>query len=135
MNPNTQLSTTVLTLGGTFVECHTYAIAHLLIIKLTFNPLLNSTISSAWMLRRPWTRAIPSPMVSTLPVSVKSCEGAVPRILCSNIDGNSAAPVKFKQTLITYFGKNSNLNIHALLLYSSLINLNSKGEWRTHHQL
>lgn len=60
-------------------------------MNLTFNPEENSTISSAWMFLRPYTRAIPSPMLSTRPVSSKSAFGAAPIILSSRIEEISAA--------------------------------------------
>src|SRR3546814_19996643 len=37
---------------------------------LPCTPLANSTISPAWTLSRPWTRAMPSPTESTEPISL-----------------------------------------------------------------
>ena len=54
-------------------------------------PLENSTISSAWMFLRPYTRAIPSPMVRTRPVSSSWAFSENPMILCSRMDDTSAA--------------------------------------------
>lgn len=61
--------------------------------KITLRPLENSTISSACMFLRPYTRAIPSPIDNTRPVSSNSAFGADPKILCSNIEETSAVPV------------------------------------------
>lgn len=51
----------------------------------TLRPEENSTISSAWMFFKPCTRAIPSPMLNTLPVSSKSALGAAPNRRSSNM--------------------------------------------------
>lgn len=61
-------------------------------VSITLRPLENSTISSAWIFLRPYTRAIPSPIDSTRPVSSSSAFGADPKILCSNIEETSAVP-------------------------------------------
>ena len=45
------------------------------------------------MFLRPYTRAIPSPIDNTRPVSSSSAFGADPKILCSNIEETSAVPV------------------------------------------
>ena len=61
----------------------------------TLRPLENSTISSACMFFSPYTRAIPSPIDSTFPVSSSSAPAAcVPKILSSRIEDISAAPLK-----------------------------------------
>ena len=44
------------------------------------------------MFLSPYTRAIPSPMDNTLPVSSSSAFGADPKILCSKIEETSAVP-------------------------------------------
>lgn len=56
----------------------------------TFKPDENSTISSAWMFFSPYTRAIPSPILNTRPVSSKSALGADPKIRSSRIEEISA---------------------------------------------
>ena len=56
----------------------------------TLSPLENSTISSACMFFKPYTRAIPSPILSTRPVSSISVLSPKPRILCSMILDTSA---------------------------------------------
>ena len=62
-------------------------------MSVTLRPLENSTISSAWIFLRPYTRAIPSPIDSTRPVSSSSAFGADPKILCSSIEETSAVPI------------------------------------------
>merc|ERR1719295_932870 len=57
---------------------------------IPFKPELNSTISSAWMFFRPYTRAIPSPMLRTRPVSSRFDFGAAPRMRSSKMDEISA---------------------------------------------
>ena len=57
---------------------------------IPFSPELNSTISSAWMFLRPYTRAIPSPIDNTRPVSSRLAFGAEPRILSSKMEEISA---------------------------------------------
>merc|ERR1719419_151893 len=57
---------------------------------MPFRPELNSTISSAWMFFRPYTRAIPSPMLRTRPVSSRFDLGAAPRMRSSKMDEISA---------------------------------------------
>lgn len=62
--------------------------------RLTFNPDENSTISSAWTFFRPYTRAMPSPMESTRPVSCSSADVSAPRIRSSRMEDTSAVPTR-----------------------------------------
>ncbi len=58
-----------------YIECMKQNINHLDVLtpcSRTFRPEENSTISSAWTFLSPYTRAIPSPMDSTRPVSSRS---------------------------------------------------------------
>lgn len=63
-------------------------------LHFTLSPLENSTISSAWMFLRPYTRAIPSPIDSTRPVSSRLACGAWPRIRSSKMEETSAPPIR-----------------------------------------
>ena len=67
------------------------------IIPATLRPLENSTISSAWIFLRPYTRAIPSPIDSTRPVSSRSVDDALPKIRSSKIDETSADPTQLSK--------------------------------------
>uniref|UniRef100_A0A6B0VAQ7 Putative secreted protein n=1 Tax=Ixodes ricinus TaxID=34613 RepID=A0A6B0VAQ7_IXORI len=59
---------------------------------MPLRPLENSTISSAWMFFRPYTRAIPSPMERTRPVSSRLEVVVWPRMRSSKMDETSAEP-------------------------------------------
>uniref|UniRef100_A0A147BVL5 Putative conserved secreted protein n=1 Tax=Ixodes ricinus TaxID=34613 RepID=A0A147BVL5_IXORI len=59
---------------------------------MPLRPLENSTISSAWMFFRPYTRAIPSPMDRTRPVSSRLEVVVWPRMRSSKMDETSAEP-------------------------------------------
>ena len=68
----------------------TTEVAHGINYGLTFSPLENSTISSAWMFLRPYTRAMPSPMLRTRPVSSSSAFSENPKMRCSRMEDTSA---------------------------------------------
>lgn len=78
---------------------------------LTFNPDENSTISSAWTFFKPYTRAMPSPMESTRPVSWSSADVSAPRIRSSRIEDTSAVPGRIQTDIKVVFLNSSGLNL------------------------